>query len=264
MNRMFRFLLYTIVGIVAIFVTMPFFAVVKKGIGFAFTFPYPEEIQFALKLSLWTSFLSSSLCTLLTIGTVYGKEQLPKTLSKSLDYLFTLPMATPHIVSGIGLLIIFGQKGIGAFLLEHFGIDFVYTVHGIWLAMLFVNLPYSIRTLDNSYSLVNKKLLFTARTLGLTEKDVFFHVLIPLLKRPIVGTWMMNWARSIGEFGAIMILVGVTRLKTETLATSIFLHMSTGEFEVAAGVSSILLLLSMGTMFIFEKWMKGDSHASNS
>ena len=71
--------------------------------------------------------------------------------------------------------------------------------------------------------------------------------------------WMINISRALGEFGAVMMLVGVTRMKTETLATSIFLNMSTGYFDVACGVSIILIMVSMITMFIFQRLMKKET-----
>ncbi|MDO5714236.1 MAG: ABC transporter permease [Tissierellia bacterium] len=252
-KKLFRGCLFCILLLAIVFVALPFFAVIAKGLGFLVTWPYPKEVQRAFSLSMKTSFFAATLCLCLTLPIVYYKNTLPHRMNESLHYIFSLPMATPHLVSGIGLLIIFGRKGIGNFLFTHFGIDFVYTVSGIWLAMVFVNLPYSIITLDNSYQLVDQKLLFTARTLGLSESKVFLHVLIPLLKGPLVGLWLMNWARSIGEFGAIMVLVGVTRNKTETLATSIFLNLSTGDFDVASGIAALLLLISMVVMFFFQR-----------
>lgn len=256
MNKLFRVFLSFILLTAILFVALPFLAVILKGVGFLINWPYPDEINKAFILSMKCSLFAASLTICMTIPIVYYKNTIPNKINRMVQYIFSMPMATPHLVSGIGLLIIFGRKGIGEFLFNTFSIDFVYTVSGIWLAMVFVNLPYSIITLDNSYTLVDQKLLFTARSLGLNETEVFFHVLLPLLKAPLAGLWLMNWARSIGEFGAIMVLVGVTRNKTETLATSIFLNLSTADFDVASGVSAVLLIISMAVMFIFQRIVK--------
>lgn len=61
----------------------------------------------------------------------------------------------------------------------------------------------------------------------------------------------MNWSRAIGEFGVVMMVVGVTRMKTETLATSVFLNMSIGDTDVAVGLALILILISVVTVTIF-------------
>ncbi len=236
-----------------LFVFLPFLAVIREGLPFLLSLHWPEEIRQALLLSLWTSLLASSLAIFITLPVVYAINALPRRWRQSLLYLFSLPMGTPHLVSGIALLIVYGGKGLGPFLLETFGLDFVYTTNGIVLAMLFINLPFSIITLQGAYNLVDPKLVFTARTLGLTEAQACWHVVIPMLRRALIATWIMNWSRSIGEFGAIMILVGITRLKTETLATSIFLNLSTGDFDVATGVATLLLLLSVFVMFLAQK-----------
>jgi len=259
LKKTFRYISYFFLILTVIILTLPFIYVIKNGLSFIFTFPYPEEIKYAFKISIMTAFISSFICMIFTLMVCYSMENIPSKIKTICEYIFSLPLGVPHIVSGIALISFFGQKGIGKFLLDNFNIDFVYTVSGIALAQFFVNLPYSIKTFNQSYEMINKKLLFSARTLGLNEPQVFFHVLMPMLKTQIFSMWMINISRALGEFGAVMMLVGVTRMKTETLATSIFLNMSTGDFDVACGVSIILIMVSMITMFIFQRLMKKET-----
>lgn len=256
MHRSFQSLLGILFGVALCFLALPFLAIFAKGWGFLVQWPYPEEIRRAFWLSLRTSVLAATLCVTWSLGVVAFLETLQGRWARWATILFSLPMATPHLVSGIGLLSVFGRHGIGEFLHRVAGIDFVYTVSGISLAMVFVNLPFSVVTLKHSVALIDHKLLFTARTLGLNDWQVFSRVLIPLLKGPLIGLWLMDWARSMGEFGAIMVLVGVTRNKTETLATGIFLNLSTGDFDVAAGIAALLLIISVVVSMVVGRIMK--------
>lgn len=239
-----------------LFIIIPFIAVFIQGISFLFQGFFTEEIYQALFLSLKTSTLASIFVMVITVPCTYALMNMTGFARKIMTYILTLPMATPHIISGIALLIIFGGKGIGPFLQEWLGIDFVYTPEGIVLALVFVNLPFSIITLLGSYKLVDERLLFTSRTLGLGEGKSFWYVAISMLRRALWALWIMTWARCIGEFGAILVLVGITRMKTETLATSIFLNLATGDFDVAAGVSTLLLLISIGVTLLCQALMK--------
>lgn len=259
LKNLFKYISYFFLGLTIILVTLPFLYVIKNGLGFIFTFPYPEEITYAFKISIKTALISSVFCMIFTLMVCYAMDNSSEKFKNFSNYIFSIPLGIPHIVSGIALISFFGQKGIGKFLLDNFSIDFVYTVSGIILAQFFVNLPYSIKTFNQTYEMVDKKLLFSARSLGLNEVQVFFYVIVPMLKKQIFSMWMINISRALGEFGAVMMLVGVTRMKTETLATSIFLNMSTGDFDVACGVSIILILVSMVTTFIFQRLMKKEN-----
>ncbi len=238
-----------------IFILFPYYFVIRRGLGFVLNLPYPPDILYAFKLSMWTSLLSSILAIASTLLLAMAIIDAPPKIKSIVDYLFSLPMGVPHLVSGIALLAFLGQKGFGKYL-SLVGLDFVYTTSGIVIAQLFVNLPYAVKTYMSTLELVDERLLFCAKSMGMSDFQVFLHVILPMLKRQIFCIWMILWARALGEFGAVMMLVGVTRMKTETLATSIFLNMSTGDFDVAYGVAVILILVSMITMLVFQKLMK--------
>ena len=97
----------------------------------------------------------------------------------------------------------------------------------------------------------------------MTDFEVFWHIVLPLLKKQILCIWLICFSRALGEFGACMMLVGVTRMKTETLATSIFLNMTTGEFDVASGVCIMLMSISLAVMIISNVIFKRDTNVKN-
>ena len=91
---------------------------------------------------------------------------------------------------------------------------------------------------------------FVAKTLGATPGDVFRTIILPQCRNALISTFVLTWARGMGEFGATLMLVGVTRMKTETLPGSIYLSISTGNNETAMATAMIMLLLSAATLVV--------------
>ena len=91
---------------------------------------------------------------------------------------------------------------------------------------------------------------FVARTLGASRWEVFRTVILPLCRNSLISTFVLTWARGMGEFGATLMLVGVTRMKTETLPGSIYLSISTGNYDTAMATAIIMLVVSACTLAI--------------
>jgi len=115
-------------------------------------------------------------------------------------------------------------------------------------AQLIVNLPFAIRMVRTAFADVSPRMEFVAKTLGATPGDVFRTIILPQCRNALISTFVLTWARGMGEFGATLMLVGVTRMKTETLPGSIYLSISTGNNETAMATAMIMLLLSAATL----------------
>ena len=89
-----------------------------------------------------------------------------------------------------------------------------------------------------------------AQTLGAMPWDVFRTIIVPMCRNQIISAFVLTWARGMGEFGATLMLVGVTRMKTETLPGSIYLSISTGNTETAMATAMIMLLVSAFTLVV--------------
>jgi ABC transporter, permease protein len=113
----------------------------------------------------------------------------------------------------------------------------VYTPAGVVMAQFFVNLPYTVKNFSASFDILDQNYVFIGKNLGLSNVQIFFHIVLPNLKYQIGCIWIICFARVLGEFGACMMLAGITGMKTETLTTAIFLNMTTGDFEAAADCS---------------------------
>lgn len=171
---------------------------------------------------------------------------------KLIVQIINLPMSLPHLVSGIALLLLFGKMGIGNEIYKLLKLDFVFTKQGIILAQVFVNLPLTVNILNTVLSESNDKMVFVARTLGCDSWQAFKYIILPNLRMGVISATVMTWSRALGEFGAVAMLAGSTRMKTEIIPTSIYLNMSTGDVDLAVGIAVILIIISLTCMTVFE------------
>lgn len=209
-----------------------------------------KEVQFAIGLSIQTSAISTMICLLLALPTAYFLHQF--SYKSWIMPLLYLPLALPHIVSGIALLLFFGHMGIGQWLEKYFKFSFVFTQSGIVLAQLFVNLPFAIKLLTDGFSKIPQKQIFVARTLGANKFQVMKRIILPLMKSTIFGVIILTGSRALGEFGAVIMIAGTTRMKTEVLPTAIMLNISTGDLDLAMSIALILMIISLVCSAVFE------------
>ena len=217
-----------------------------------------DEIQFAIRLSLATSIASTVLCIVLAVPAAYAMARYNFRGKNFLNTILDVPLALPPLVAGVALLILFGTTSFGD-ALSSAGINFVFTPQGIIIAQFFVNLPFMFRVMKSTFQGINPRYEYVAQTLGNTEAQAFWRVTLPMARNGLVAGSVITWARGIGEFGAALMLAGATRLKTETLPISLYLNMSIGELNLAIATATILIAISLVSLFFFERY-SGSSH----
>lgn len=206
------------------------------------------EVLFSLRMSVVTSTVSTALCMILALPTAYALSRTNMPFKRAAEILMELTLSLPYILLGFALLIIFSSPFGKA--LRDMGLAVVFEPTGIVFAQLIVNLPFAIRMVRTAFSDVNPRMEFVAKTLGAMPGDVFRTIILPQCRGSLVSTLVLTWARGMGEFGATLMLVGVTRMKTETLPGSIYLSISTGNTDTAMATAMIMLLLSAATLVI--------------
>jgi len=234
-------------------------------LGGLFTFINPEsivqtltspEIRYAIQLSLITSIISTFLCAVVAIPSGYILSRGGFSGQRPLIMLLMLPLSLPPLVAGVALLLFFARTPIGTGL-EDMGITVVYTQLGIIVAQFFVNLPYLIRVMRSSFAMISPRYEYIARTLGCSDFQAFWHVTLPLARAGLISGLVITWSKAMGEFGAVLMLAGATRMHTETLPIALFLNMATGDLDIAITTACILLGIAAVTMFFFEWFSEG-------
>ncbi len=237
-----------VTGMVLLLIGSAIFAIVAGGISHFGEAISSEEVLFSLRMSVTTSSISTVICLLLSLPTAYALSHVAFPGKRLAEILMELTLSLPYILLGFALLLIFSSL-LGKALKEA-GFAVVFSPAGIVFAQMIVNLPFAIRMMRTAFAGVNPRVEFVAQTLGAMPWDVFRTIIVPMCRNQIISAFVLTWARGMGEFGATLMLVGVTRMKTETLPGSIYLSISTGNTETAMATAMIMLLVSAFTLVV--------------
>jgi molybdate transport system permease protein len=205
------------------------------------------EIQFSIKLSLLSCTLTTvlSLVVAVPIGYLMSRFQFPG--KKLVDAILDIPIVLPPLVIGLSLLILF-QTPVGKFI-ERI-VPFTYAVPGVILAQFSVACAFAVRTMLVTFDQISPRREQVALTLGCNRGQAFWRVALPEARRGVLTAATLAWARSLGEFGPILIFAGATRMRTEVLPTTVFLELSVGNIEAAVAVSLVMIIAALAVLTI--------------
>lgn len=201
-----------------------------------------EEIVYATMLSLVTCTLSALLSVFVAVpvGYLMSRKKFPG--HALVDAALDIPIVLPPMVVGICLLIFFQTRAGG--LIEK-AIPLTYTIGGVIVAQFVIAAAFAIRTMRNVFDHLSPRPEQVALTLGASPAQAFFHVTLPSSQNGIFAAASVAWARSLGEFGPVLVFAGATRMKTEVLPTSVWLAWSVGELEQGVAISLLMIAISM-------------------
>ncbi len=205
------------------------------------------DVRAAIALSLEAAFLSATLAALVGVPLAYVLARTQFFGKGVVAALIDLPLAVPHTVAGIALLMVFGRQGIfGEPLQTLVGLRFWGTLAGIVVAMLFVSAPYTVDAARIGFEAVDPRLEQIARTLGLGPWRTFLRITLPLAWHSIMTGVTLTYARSISEFGAVVILVYYP-MTAPVMIYELFLRFG---LEQAAGAAVLLLIVSLAVFVL--------------
>lgn len=162
-----------------------------------------------------------------------------------LDALMDIPFALPTAVAGLSLTALFSANGwIGAWL-EPQGISIVYTIWGIALAMAFTSVPFVVRTVQPVLEDLDPAFEQAARTLGASEAAIFTRVVFPQILPAWLAGCTIAFARSLGEFGAIVFIAGNLPFQTEIAALLAFIRLEEFDYQGASAIALVLLMFAL-------------------
>ena len=167
------------------------------------------------------------------------------------DGVLTLPLVLPPTVVGFFLLFTFGVKRpVGQFLLETMGVKIVFTWWATVIAAVVISLPLMYRSARGAFDQVDQNLLYAGRTLGMSERRIFWRVLMPAALPGVGAGGILAFARGLGEFGATAMLAGNIAGKTMTLPLAVYSKVAAGDMDGAYQYVGVILLLSFGTILL--------------
>lgn len=195
----------------------------------------------AIVLTLWTSALMTLINAVMGLATAFVLERYHFPGKRFLNALIDLPLAIPSLVTGVMLVILYGpQEILGNLLAEKIGLQVIFALPGIVIALLFITFPFVVRSIQPVLQELDRAQERAAATLGANSWTIFRKVIFPPLVLPTISGSLLSFSRAIGEFGAVVIVAGNIPLKTQTAAVYV---LGAVESENRLGASAVSLLL---------------------
>ena len=167
-----------------------------------------------------------------------------KKFSFLFDIIFTLPLVLPPTVVGFFLLLIFGRNSFIGGLLSNVGISLVFDLKGAILASFIVAFPLMYRTSRGAFEQIDNNIINAARTLGKSENWIFWRIILPNSWQSILSGTILSFTRSLGEFGATIMIAGNIPNKTQTISLAIYTAVQAGDRELAFKWVIIIVAIS--------------------
>jgi len=166
------------------------------------------------------------------------------------DAMVDLPFALPTAVAGIALTALYSPKGwIGA-LFAPLGVKIAYTPLGIIIALVFIGLPFVVRTVQPVMEEIDKEVEEAAATLGASRFQTILRVLLPGLAPAIITGFALAFARAVGEYGSVIFIAGNLPFKTEISPLLIVIKLEEYNYAGATAIAAVMLVLSFAMLLV--------------
>ena len=205
------------------------------------------EIRYSIRLSLLSSSITTLLALWVAVPLGYLLSRVPFPGKWVLELLVDVPVVLPPLVVGLSLLILF-QTAPGRFFGDR--IPITYEIPAVILAQFAVSTAFAVRTMRVTFDQLSPRTEQVAMTLGCSRSQAFWRVTFPEARRGLIAAATLAWARSLGEFGPVLIFAGTTRMKTEVLPTTVFLELSVGNLEAALAVSLLMIGIALAVLLL--------------
>ena len=193
----------------------------------------------SLKTATFATIISFFICLFAAVQVMKAK---PRTKA-IVDGILTLPMVLPPTVIGYMLLLLFSLKRpVGSFLYEHYHLKVVQTWLGCVIAAVVVSFPLMYRSARGAFEQVDMNIIYAGQTLGMSNKKIFWKVIMPSARPGIISGAILTFARALGEYGATSMLAGNIVGKTSTISQVIAMVMKDGDY-LKAGIWVIIIMI---------------------
>ncbi|GAU79936.1 molybdenum transport system permease protein ModB [Fusibacter sp. 3D3] len=171
-----------------------------------------------------------------------------------IDGIITLPLVLPPTVAGFMILLLIGKNGpIGKFL-DLFDVKIIFSWYAAVIASVVVSLPLMYKTALSAFEQLDPNIADAARTLGVSEWTVFSKVSMPLAWPGIAAATALSFSRSLGEFGATLMVAGSIPGKTQTIPVAIYFATQSGDMNLAFIWVMIIFSISLVTLVSMNYW----------
>ncbi|HBU59799.1 MAG TPA: hypothetical protein DEB48_08160 [Verrucomicrobiales bacterium] len=245
------------------------------------------RIRSSAKLSFASCTISALLSLWVAVPIGYTMSRFQFRGKNFIDTILDVPIVLPPLVIGLGLLILFNNISFGTMDITYFdrdGSEYIVQENrtiermikqageslglqlritngaaGVVLAQFMVACAFAVRTMRNTFDQISPRQEEVAMTLGSSRGEAFWSIVLPQGYRGLMAAGTLAWARSLGEFGPILIFCGINAHRTEVMSSSVYLQFSIGEIEKAAVVSLLMIALAFVVLLLVRNLGKSDS-----
>jgi len=214
-----------------------------------------DRVMHAYKISFGLSFIAALINSFfgLIIAWILARYHFP--FKKIVDAMVDLPFALPTAVAGIALTALYAPKGwIGQYL-EPLGVKVAFTPLGILVALLFIGLPFIVRTVEPILQDADRELEEAALSLGATRWQTFRQVIFPSIVPALLTGFAMAFARGLGEYGSVIFIAGNIPQVSEIVPLFIVIKLEQYDYAGATAIACVMLVASFILLFIIN-WLQ--------
>lgn len=238
----------------SLIVLIPLSAVFIKSLGIGWDGLWEilssERILKSLQLSFGAALLAALINVIFGLLLAWCLVRYSFPGKRLVDALIDLPFALPTAVAGIALTSLYAPTGwIGQYL-EPLGIQVAYTPLGITLALIFIGLPFVVRTVQPVLSDVETELEEAASALGATRFQTITKIILPILLPALLTGFALAFARGVGEYGSVIFIAGNQPFKTEIAPLMIISRLEEYDYAAATTIAVVMLLISFAILFL--------------
>ncbi|WP_137044047.1 sulfate ABC transporter permease subunit CysT [Pseudolabrys sp. FHR47] len=198
----------------------------------------------AMQLSFGASLLAALFNVIVGVVIAWVLVRYRFFAARLLDAIVDLPFALPTAVAGIALTALYVPQGWLGRLFSPFGITIAYTPVGIWIALVFIGLPFVVRTVQPVLEDFSREVEEAAATLGAPRRATILRVILPPLIPAILTGFALAFARAVGEYGSVIFIAGNIPRKTEILPLLIVFRLEERDYAAAAAIAAVMLTIS--------------------
>lgn len=219
----------------------------------------------ALRISFGLSFLAAFIDSVfgLLVAWVLARYAFPG--RRIIDAAVDLPFALPTAVAGIALATLYAPNGWLGEILGNFGVKVSFTPLGILIALIFVGLPFTVRTVQPLIGEIDREIEEASATLGASRRQTVLRIIMPMLAPALLTGFALAFARSVSEYGSVIFIAGNLPYVSEIAPVLIVIKLEEFDYHGATGIALIMLALSFAVLLainLLQAWnRRRSSHA---
>ncbi len=242
-----NYLVLVAVSILLLLITLPLVAIaIRAAPALAGVLRQPD-VWVTVRLTAFTSLIAVVVIVLLGTPMALLLARRQVAAWRIIDTVMDIPVVLPPAVAGIGLLMVFGRRGLLGPLLDSLGIDVAFTTAAVIIAQVFVALPLYVRAAVIGLKTIDPDFESVAMVEGANTWQVFTHITLPLAAPAMLSGATLAWARTLGEFGATILFAGNLVGRTQTMSLAIYIDFQSS-LHTALALSFLLVLVSFGAL----------------